>query len=146
MSQFSTEGNSHSDFKLTGLPEYRPINFDVELIDDWSEDKNRREKLSDQANESQIRSEEILKQIEKNTASLAEITELLHESNLQHDQIIDLMGDLFAISKSKDNEEAQSLYQKAISKISSVGENVGNITTLVTLATTIYNAVLPLLK
>lgn len=92
MSQFSTEENSLSEFKLPGLPEYRPINVDAEIIDDWSEDKNRREKLSDQANESQIRSEEILKQIEKNTASLAEITKLLHESNLQHDQIIDLMG------------------------------------------------------
>lgn len=118
----------------------------MDSINRFNKELDAKSPLEKESQKAQIESRKILQQIEKNTASLAEITKLLHESNLQHDQIIDLMGDLFAISKSKDNEEAQSLYQKAISKISSVGENVGNITTLVTLATTIYNAVLPLLK
>ncbi|UNF76231.1 hypothetical protein [Lactiplantibacillus plantarum] len=118
----------------------------MDSINRFNKELDAKSSLEKESQKAQIESRKILQQIEKNTASLAEITELLHESNLKHDQIIDLMGDLFAISKSKDNEEAQSLYQKAISKISSVGENVGNITTLVTLATTIYNAVLPLLK
>ncbi|AVH85789.1 hypothetical protein WJM93_03970 [Lactiplantibacillus plantarum] len=118
----------------------------MDSINRFNKELDAKSSLEKESQKAQIESRKILQQIEKNTASLAEITKLLHESNLQHDQIIDLMGDLFAISKSKDNEEAQSLYQKAISKISSVGENVGNITTLVTLATTIYNAVLPLLK
>ncbi|QSW67373.1 hypothetical protein J0X23_02630 [Lactiplantibacillus plantarum] len=118
----------------------------MDSINRFNKELDAKSSLEKESQKAQIESRKILQQIEKNTASLAEITKLLHESNLQHNQIIDLMGDLFAISKSKDNEEAQSLYQKAISKISSVGENVGNITTLVTLATTIYNAVLPLLK
>ncbi len=118
----------------------------MDSINRFNKELDAKSSLEKESQKAQSESRKILQQIEKNTASLAEITKLLHESNLQHDQIIDLMGDLFAISKSKDNEEAQSLYQKAISKISSVGENVGNITTLVTLATTIYNAVLPLLK
>lgn len=118
----------------------------MDSINRFNKELDAKSSLEKESQKAQIESRKILQQIEKNTASLAEITKLLHESNLQHDQIIDLMGDLFAISKSKDNEEAQSLYQKAISKISSVGENVGNITTLVNLATTIYNAVLPLLK
>ena len=118
----------------------------MDSINRFNKELDAKSSLEKESQKAQIESRKILQQIEKNTASLAEITKLLHESNLQHDQIIDLMGDLFAISKSKDNEEAQSLYQKAITNISSVGENVGNIKTLVNLATTIYNAVLPLLK
>lgn len=133
------------NFSSMKMPNFQPPKYDLSGWQKMVAETESRKKLNDQANRSQIRSELLLEQIEKNTASLTELTKLLHESNLQHDQIIDLMGDLFAIAKAKDGQEAQSLYQKSIGKISSFGEDVGNITTLVTFATGIYNAVVSLL-
>ena len=105
----------------------------------------RKEDLDRKSKESQIQSVQILEQIEKNTASLNDVVKLLHESNLQQAQIAELMGDLFAITKAKNKKEAKSLYEKTIGKISSLGEDVSNIASLVTLATSIYGMVAPLL-
>lgn len=98
-------------------------------------------RLNNEANASQLRSERLLQQISDNTASLADIAQQLHESNLKQEQIVELMGDIFAISKASNATEAESLYQKTIGKISEFGEDAGNIATLVTTATTIFNAV-----
>lgn len=117
----------------------------METIRRAGEEMAQKNKLDDDAKKAQIRSVELLEQIEKNTASLNDVVELLHESNLQQAQISDLMGDLFALAKAKDKKEAKSLYEKTIGKLSSFGEDVNNIAALVTLATSVYNMVDPYL-
>lgn len=112
-----------------------------DLIRRANENARKRAERQDKMDSTQLRQTELLEQIAVNTASLQEIATTLHESNMKQDEIVELMGDIFAIASAKDKATAENMYQRAIGKISSLGEQVGNIANLVTLATSVYHAV-----
>jgi septal ring factor EnvC (AmiA/AmiB activator) len=129
--------------KTPQMPTYSEAMGDAwkETNDSLNKMAERREKMDS----TQLRQTELLEQIAVNTASLQDIATTLHESNMKQDEIVELMGDIFAIASAKDKAAAENMYQRAIGKISGIGEQVGNIANLVTLATSVYNAIGPLI-
>ena len=95
--------------------------------------------------EYQQQSLEELRAINENTAQLKVIVELIHQSNEKQDEIIALTGDILAIAKAKDKDEADTLLKKALKKISGTVDAGESILTMTQWALAIYKLVEPLL-
>jgi lipoate synthase len=63
-----------------------------------------------EAAEYQKRSYEVLQAIEKNTANLQVIVDLIHTSNENQDEIIELLSEIQSMAKAKDKDEAGTIY------------------------------------
>ena len=96
--------------------------------------------------EYQQKSLEILESINKNTANLYSIVELIKDSNEKQDEMIALVSEILALAKAKDKKEADSLYKKITSKISTEVKNVDAIIKLVGWATSVYQMISPYLQ
>lgn len=95
--------------------------------------------------EYQQKSLEVLQSINKNTANLYTIVELISRSNDKQDELIALMTEVFSLAKAKSKEEADTMFKKIIGKINDTADSVDSILKIVGWATTVYNMVLPLL-
>lgn len=104
--------------------------------DDWLICKKLEESV-----QIQKESNETLQAIEKNTANLQSLVDLIHNSVENQDQIISLMAEVFVIAKAKNKEEADSLCKRAMNKISDTVQDVETIAKLVSYAKMVYNVV-----
>lgn len=79
-----------------------------------------------------------LMSIEKNTAGLNTIVELVKNSNENQDEILKIINELLLISKEKDKEKARTKFTASMKKITDLGENADTANKLYTFGTTIY--------
>lgn len=91
--------------------------------------------------EYQQRSLEMLESINKNTANLYSIIELIKDSNEKQDEMISLITEILTLAKAKDKKEAETLYQKIFSKINAEVKNVDAIIKLIGWATSVYQLI-----
>lgn len=89
----------------------------------------------------QKQNHETLLAIEKNTANLQILVDLIHNSVENQDEIISMMAEILAIAKAKNIEEADSLCKRVMNKVSSTVQDVDTIVKLVSYAKIVYNAV-----
>lgn len=82
-----------------------------------------------------------LMSIEKNTASLQNIVELVKDSNENQEKILAIVNDLLLLSKEKDKEVVENKYTAIMKKISNIGENADTMNKLYTFGTTIYTII-----
>lgn len=82
-----------------------------------------------------------LKKIDKNTAGIPVVIELIHESNENQKIMIDIITEILLIGTAKNNNEATSKLQSAIDKINKVFSNVDTITKLINFAFLVYENV-----
>lgn len=87
----------------------------------------------------------LLGQIAENTSVLKELVQINRDTNLNVQELNDLMLDIYVIAKANSKTEADNLFANAIAKISESGEKANNIVSLINIVTGIYNTVLPLL-
>lgn len=92
--------------------------------------------------EYQQRSLEILESINKNTANLYSIIELIKDSNEKQDEMIGLITEILTLAKAKDKKEADSLYKKIFSKINTEVKNVDAIIKLTGWASSVYQLII----
>lgn len=112
-------------------------------VNDFFEDKKREEDkrnaLSDHANNAQIESLEILKDIEANTAYLKDMVEVMNSSNEKQDEMLAIYKEILSIITAKDKKEADSIYRRLMNKINEVTNDADNVAKLTTFAVTIFN-------
>lgn len=127
------------DYNSLNIPQYDMRSYRTDLLKD-----NFMEETLKQADEAAKRREEYnqdvlntLKGIEKNTASLNNIIELIRNSNENQETIINIINELLLLSKENNIEEAESKFKGILSKITSLAEGADTITKLITFATTI---------
>jgi len=104
------------------------------------EDANKKmETLSAQIANDKRRDREIqeaiassLKQIEKNTANLAEIMFLIKEGNIAREEIYYLITEMMKISLANNTEEAESKFREVLNKANDMKAGAELITYLVT--------------
>ena len=89
----------------------------------------------------QKQNNEILQDIEKNTANLQILVDLIHNSVENQDQIISIMAEILAMAKANNKDEADSLCKRVMSKISDTVQNVETMTKIITFAKMFYNIV-----
>lgn len=77
--------------------------------------------------------------IEKNTAHLKNIVELVKDSNENQEKILMIINDFLLLSKEKDKESVEKKFNMTMKKISDIGENVDIMNKLYTFGTTIYS-------
>lgn len=87
----------------------------------------------------------MLQSINKNTADLYAIVELINQNNDKQDELIALLSEILSLAKAKSKKEADNLFKKVMGKINDTTDNVDAMIKIVGWATTIYNMVLPLL-
>ena len=88
----------------------------------------------------------ILQSIEKNTANLNTIIDLIHKGTDQQDEIIGIMADILAIAKSKDMEEAQTTYKKVMCKITETIADAESLAKVTGYASTVFALVQPIIE
>lgn len=127
------------DYNALNMPQYDMNRYMAHPLID-----NPMKEVLEQADEAAKRREEYnqdvlstLKGIEKNTASLTNIVELIKNSNENQDTIINIINELLLLSKENNAEEAESKFKGILSKITSLAEGADTITKLFTFATTI---------
>lgn len=79
--------------------------------------------------------------IEKNTANLKNIVELVKDSNENQEKILMVINDLLLLSKEKDKDVIEKKYTTIMKKISDIGENADTMNKLYTFGTTIYTII-----
>ena len=89
----------------------------------------------------QKQNNEILQDIEKNTANLQILVDLIHNSVENQDQIISIMAEILAMAKANNKDEADSLCKRVMSKISDTVQNVETMIKIMTFAKMFYNIV-----
>ncbi|RHR10247.1 hypothetical protein DWX58_07180 [Pseudoflavonifractor sp. AF19-9AC] len=89
----------------------------------------------------QKQNNEILQDIEKNTANLKILVDLIHNSVENQDQIISIMAEILAMAKANNKDEADSLCKRVMSKISDTVQNVETMIKIMTFAKMFYNIV-----
>lgn len=77
--------------------------------------------------------------IEKNTASLTNLVDLIKNSNENQEKILCIINELLSLSKEKDKGKAGEKYKSVMKKITDLGENADTINKLYTFGTTIYS-------
>lgn len=95
--------------------------------------------------EKQEEANHLLGQIAENTSVLKELVQINRDTNLNVQELNDVMLDIYIIAKANSKEEAEGLFAKAIEKISSSGEKATNISSFVNIAIGIFNTVLTLI-
>lgn len=87
----------YKDIKTPDLPDIEPI----PLADHIERTQKYQEK-----------SLEMLQSINENTANLSMLVELINQSNDKQDELIEIMAEILAIAKAKNEEEAESKLKK----------------------------------
>jgi len=84
----------------------------------------------------------VLKSIEGNTANLAELVHLIQNNQEEkQDEMIELIKEALEIAKAQNVEEAESLYTKAIKKISNTIADAETMQKAIGWAGTVYTTV-----
>jgi hypothetical protein len=71
-----------------------------------------------------------LKNIEKNTASLAEMINLLKESNVNQTELANIISEFMVIATVKDKDKANSLYRDVMDKLKFIASDADTFTKL----------------
>jgi len=124
------------------LPQMSPT-IPMQSIPDFNirvEDSPMYQKVQEAA-EYQERSYEVLQAIEKNTANLQVIVDLIHTSNENQDEIIVLLSEIQSMAKAKDKDEAGTMYKRVMGKISDVVKDAETLQKVTAFAGTIYTIV-----
>ncbi|MFB0841802.1 hypothetical protein [Paenibacillus oleatilyticus] len=87
----------------------------------------------------------ILQKIEENTASIRAIVELLQNNSDRQEQILELLKEVISLGTVKSKEEADSVFQKTLTKIQGLGGTVESVQTLIGFLNTVYNSTITLL-
>ncbi len=99
----------------------------------------------EKSQEYQQQSLEMLKSINQNIANLYTLVDLISNSNEQQDEVIEIVSEILAIAKAKEQKEAESFLKKVMTKISNSVETTDSMIKLVRWATTIYDMVITML-
>lgn len=83
-----------------------------------------------------------LKAIEQNTANLGEIVGLIQSSNTQQEEMLSILSEIMNIAKASNKEEAEKMWKKIMTKITSTVDGVDSITKLIGFGTIVYNQVI----
>ena len=117
----------------------------LETGSNWLGDINREKKqlqeLQKLANESTLKSEELLKQIAENTSYIKDLVMINRETQLNTEELTYVMKSIYKVSKAENKQEADSLFSQAIQVINDPGEAAGNIANLTSLLLGIYTFV-----
>ena len=89
---------------------------------------------------------ELLTSIKADTKNLSNIVELIHQSNENQEELIEIAREILSISAATDRADADNRLKKIIGKINDVVTNGEKVIKLIGFATTIYNLVVGLLK
>lgn len=84
---------------------------------------------------------ETLRGIEKNTASLAEISALIRENTEKQEEVFKIITEILAMNLLKEKEQAESTYRSLMKRISTIDTDVKTIQRLSSLANNIYNQI-----
>ncbi|GBD63764.1 hypothetical protein TEHD23766T_1191 [Tetragenococcus halophilus subsp. flandriensis] len=103
--------------------------------------KEKRNTLQDDANKQTIENTKLLQEIADNTSYLKDLVKISRETQLNTEELTYISRAIFDVAKANSKEEADSLYKKALEKLTSSGEDIGNISNWVTLLSGIYNIV-----
>jgi len=125
-----------ADMSISREDFFESSKFDntLEMI---AEEKEEAEKRETEYRESVVKA---LQGIEKNTALLTEMTVLMQKNNDKQEQIFELITEILSIMKSKDKEEAESKFTAVMKKIAAVSDGVNGVSSLFTMAQTVYTA------
>lgn len=89
----------------------------------------------------QEQSHETLLAIEKNTANLQILVDLIRNNIEEQDEIISIMAEILAIAKANNKDEADSLCKRVMSKISDTVQNMETMIKIMTFAKMFYSIV-----
>lgn len=128
----------------------RILNFKSPSISESFYNSKAFKKASDAAMEAKTREKQeliryresvvnALQGIEKNTATLTEMTLLLQKSGKRQDEIFAIMVEILAIMKSNNEEEAKSRFTTVMEKITAFKDNTETAISLYGMAQTVYN-------
>lgn len=95
--------------------------------------------------EYQQKSLEVLQSINKNTANLYTMVELISQSNDKQDELISLMAEVLSLAKAKSKEEADTMFRKIMGKINDTANSVDSMIKIGGWAAIVYHMVLSLL-
>lgn len=109
-------------------------------------EEERRKKLSDDANQAQIDSQAILKNIEENTSYLKDVVTMLNNTNEKQDEILSLLQDILSLSSEKDKKKADSKVRNIMDKINSTVNDAETMMKLSKLLMAIYGIISPFLN
>lgn len=94
------------------------LNLDIPLtIDDMPNNFAERNQLQDKANQANIDSLKVLKEIKMNTDYLRGIVDLLNVNNTHQKELNEMVQSILNIAKSTDKEEANTRYRSVMKKI-----------------------------
>lgn len=91
--------------------------------------------------EIQEESNKLLGKIVDNTSVLKELVEINRQTQLDTEELKDVLGAIYEVSKAKNKNEADNIFKKALNAINTSGETIDNIARLVNLLMGIYNTV-----
>ena len=129
---------SHLNYKNLGYYVEGRNQEIVSLMDTLAEQRQEKEDNEEAYRKEMIRS---LNAIEQNTANLQIIVELISKSVEQQDVLIGFVTEIMSIAKAKNKEEAKTLYEKTVGRISTAVQDGEALAKLVLYATVIYNMV-----
>lgn len=91
--------------------------------------------------EIQEESNKLLGKIVDNTSVLKELVEINRKTQLNTEELKDVLAAIHEVSKAKNKDEADNIFKKALNTINASGETVENIARLVNLLMGLYNTV-----
>lgn len=109
----------------------------TEIQEAMIQEKARKEREDAEYKQAVMKS---LQGIEKNTATLTEMTLLLQKSGERQDEIFAIMVEILEIMKSSNTEEAKSRFTKVMEKITGFKDNAETMISLYGMAHSVYNA------
>lgn len=110
-------------------------------LSDVVNELDRRDRLDQQAKQSEVEALEVLKQIETNTSYLRDIADLVSASNEHQKELTELVNSILDIAKAPDKREANTRYRSVMKRIgdfATVTTSGINIAKLVQLATAMF--------
>jgi len=88
----------------------------------------------------------ILKLIEKNTAGIQLIVELINENNDQQDELLTLLSEIHELAKAKSTNEVDASFTMLMKKIPQVVRDAEALARLSSYANIVFNFVMELIK
>lgn len=89
---------------------------------------------------------EVLKSIEKNTASIESLVELMRSNNENQEVISELLDDMKALASAQNKDEADNWYKKIITKASNMISDVETMQKIIAWGSTLYTVLTPYLQ
>ena len=110
-------------------------------VDEYHPDPIIPEDYFEKTQEYQQKSLEMLQSINENTANLYAMVELINKSNENQEELLEILSEVLAIATAKSKKEAETLFAKAMKKLTATTDNVETMMKVMGWATTIINAV-----